>query len=283
MPAAVDSVEFGHITRLRPHAPALLPGLVVVGLMVAWAAHNGGYDADTWYWGALLALALLTSIALGLGSRRPRLSAPSALALAAFALYVAWSYLSILWSQSQGDALEGSNRALLYLLLFALLVVLPWTAGGALVALLTFALGVGVIGLVLLARLASADHVQQLVIDGRLAAPTGYYNATVALFTMDALVAIVLAARRELPAILRGALIAIACAGLQLALMGQSRGWLFTLPVVVVAAFAVSRDRLRVAAMAVLPVIAVLAPLHRLLGVFESPVGSRLDHAASEG
>ena len=44
------------------------------------------------------------------------------------------------------------------------------------------------------------------------------------------MISIALAARRELPGELRGALSACACADLQLAVIVQSRGWLFTLP-----------------------------------------------------
>ncbi len=279
--AGSSPVELGQIQpRLRPHAPALLPGLVTVALMLVWAVHNGGYDADTWYWGALLALALLAAALIGLGPKRPRMSRPALTALVLFGLYVAWSYLSMTWAQSPGDALQGSNRALLYLLAFALLLVLPWTPRGALIALLTFALGVGVISIVLLVRLASEDHVAALVIDGRLAAPTGYFNATAALFTIDALLAIGLAARRELPGLLRGVLIAFACAGLQLALIVQSRGWLFTLPLVAVVAIVVTPDRIRYAAAAVIPIATALIAVRRLLDVYQAYSGPALDHAA---
>ena len=68
-----------------------------------------------------------------------------------------------------------------------------------------------------------------------------------ALFSLDALLGIALAARPELPGVLRGTLIGVACAGLQLAVIGQSRGWLFTLPLVAVVSIAVLSDRLRVA------------------------------------
>ncbi len=47
---------------------------------------------------------------------------------------------SIAWAESPGDALQGSNRALLYLLVFVLMLSLPWTPEGALAALVTFAL-----------------------------------------------------------------------------------------------------------------------------------------------
>ncbi len=194
---------------------------------------------------------------------------------------MAWSYLSITWAESPGDALTGSNRALLYLLVFATMLVLPWTVRGALAALLVFALGVGVVAIVLLFRLAGPVRVDELIIGGRLAAPTGYFNSTAALFTIEALVAIALAARRELPAALRGLLIALACAALQLGVIVQSRGWLFTLPLVAIVAIVILPDRLRVAAVAVLPIAGAALPVHRLLAVYDNATGAGLNHAAS--
>jgi multisubunit Na+/H+ antiporter MnhB subunit len=252
--------------------------LIGVGLMLVWAVHDGGYDADTWYWGALLTLVILSSV---VWARRGSitLSRTTRIALSAFALYVAWSYLSIAWAESKGDAFDGSNRALLYLLLFSLFVVLPWTPGAALTAMVTFALGLGVIAIVLLVRLASSDHVGALVIDGRLAAPTGYFNATAALFTIAALLSIALAARRDLAPELRGLLTVAACAALQLDVIVQSRGWLFTLPLVGLIAVVVVRDRLRFAAAAVLPVLAAVIPIDRLLNVYKA-TSAQLPHAA---
>ncbi len=266
--------------RFAPEAP-LLPGLVVVALMLVWAVHDGGYDEDTWYWGALVMLALFAAIVIGRGVRARAVSRAGRIALAAFAVYVAWSYLSIAWAQAPGVALSGSNRTLLYLLVFATMLVLPWTPRAALAALLAFAIGVGVIGIVLLFRLASADQVDDLVIAGRLAAPTGYFNSTAALFMMESLVSIALATRRELPGPVRGLLIGFACAGLQLAVIVQSRGWLFTLPIMAILTLLVLPNRLRVVAAAVLPVAATLVPVHRLLAVFDNASGAALNHAAS--
>ena len=261
---------------------SLIPGLIVVALLLVWAVHDGGYDSDTWYWGALVMLGLLTAVVISRGARWALLPRAGRLALLAFALYVAWSYLSISWAGSPGDALQGSNRALLYLILFATMMVLPWTARGAAIALLGFVGGVGVVAIVLLVRLASADQIANLVIGSRLAAPTGYFNSTAALFTIEALTAIVLASRRELPGLVRGGAIAFACAGLQLAVIVQSRGWLFTLPLVAIAVIVVARDRLRVAGAAVIPVLATLAPVHRLLHVYQAgKPGPALNHASS--
>ncbi len=271
MICAAASMNAGDIqARPRSHAVALLSGLMAAGLMLVWAVGNGGYDEATWYWGALLLLAALSALLVSGRARIASVSPAIRIALALFAAYVGWSYLSIAWAGSPGDALQGSNRALLYLLVFALLVSLPWTPQSALAVLSSFVVGVGVIALAMLVRLANADHLAGLVIEGRLAAPTGYFNATAALFTLDALTAIALAARREVPWLLRGLLLALACAGLQLGVIVQSRGWLFTLPFVIIAAIAVSPDRLRFVAACVLPAAGALAPLHRLLHVYQS-------------
>ena len=247
--------------------------------MLVWAAHDGGYDSDTWYWGALLLLSLL-AVLIGLGCTRRTLSRASVLALTAFGLYVAWSYLSIIWAGSPGSALDGSNRALLYLLLFAVMLLLPWRSGDAASALMSFVLGVGVIAAVLLVRLAWNDNISDLLVQGRLAAPTGYINATAALFTANALTATVLAARRGWPAGLRALLLTAACASWQLAVIVQSRGWLFTLPAVAVLVIIVASERLRVVAAAVIPLGATLLTLHRLLDVYRNSSGSRLEHVA---
>lgn len=270
------------LERLEADRLTLLPSLAAVALMLLWAVHNGGYDADTWYWGALVMLALLTASVVALGPRRRALSRPAKLALWAFAAYVAWSYASMAWASVPGWALEGSNRALLYLLIFALFLILPWRAQTLRIVLVVYAVGVGVVALGMLLRLASGANIPALVIEGRLAAPTGYFNSTVALFMFGALLTTALAAQRELRGLLRGFLVACACASLQICLMGQSRGWLFTLPLVVICAIAVLRDRLRVAAVSVLPIAASLIPVHRLLGIFQGNEESNgaLTHAA---
>jgi hypothetical protein len=249
--------------------------------MLVWAVHNGGYDEETWYWGTLVSIALLAATMVILGRDGLRVRKASVIAIALFALFTAWSYLSISWAQSPGDALGGSNRTLLYLLLFALLILLPWTPEGALVALLTFVIGIGVIGIVLLFRLAAHDNVASLVIEGRLAAPTGYFNSTAALFTIGALAAILLATRRELPGIVRGVLVAFACSGLQLAIIVQSRGWLFTLPLVVIVAIWIASDRLRLVVTAIIPLAGAAAPIRRLLDVYQNKGGAALGHASA--
>ncbi len=257
-------------SRLQAHLRAGLPALVAVALMLVWVIQNGGFDASTWYWGALVLLATFTAVFAGMLRGHLRLSRTSAIAVGLFAGYVAWSYLSMTWAQYPGIALDGSNRALLYLLIFTLLTALPWTRETVLGALLLFAGGVGVVGVVLMVRLASGANVTALFFGGRLVAPTGYINSTAALFTINALLCIVLASRRRLAGPVRGLLMAFAAVSLQLATIVQSRGWLFTLPIIALVAIIVVPDRLRVAAAAVIPVVAALIPVRRLLHVYQS-------------
>ena len=238
--------------------------------MLVWVIQNGGFDASTWYWGALVLLATFTAVFAGVLRGHLRLSRASAIAVGLFAGYVAWSYLSMTWAQYPGIALDGSNRALLYLLVFTLFTALPWTRETVLGALLLFAGGVGVVGMVLMVRLASGANVAALFFGGRLVAPTGYINSTAALFTINALLCIVLASRRRLTGPVRGLLMAFAAVSLQLATIVQSRGWLFTLPIIALVAIVVVPDRLRVAGAAVIPVVAALIPVRRLLHVYQN-------------
>jgi tetratricopeptide (TPR) repeat protein len=257
--------------RLRSEGVVLVPALAAVALFVYWAAHGGGYEPTTWEPSALLVLGLLVATVAGLGPRRLRLARPLLIALALFAAYVAFSFLSIAWALTPGDALDGSNRALLYLLLFALFAVLPWRAWTALVTLSAFALGIGAIAVVTLARLGHADQVPSLFNGTRLDAPIGYVNGSAALLLAQALLAIALAARRELPVLLRGLLLALAAAALQLSVLCESRGWLFALPIVLVLTLLVlpGSDRLRFALFALLPFAGSALALPALLDVFE--------------
>jgi hypothetical protein len=267
--------------RLRVDAPVLVPGLLAVALVVVWATYAGGYpvqvgddvtfDPDPWYLGALAALGLLAATAAGLGAGRLRANRPTAIALGAFGLYVLFSYASITWAQVPGDALGGANRALVYLAILALFALTPWQARSARVALAAFAIGGGIVALGTALRLGTAPHPSHgFYVDGRLASPLSYQNATAAFFTMVALVGVGIGSRRRISFPVRGLALAAAGLGLQLAVLAQSRGWLFTLPLLLVAVVALVPDRLRLALFALLPVLATLAILSPLLGVFRA-------------
>jgi len=281
--------------RLRSEGVVLVPALLAVGLFVYWGAHGGGYEPTTWEPSALLVLGLLVASAAGLGLDRLRASRPLKLALGLLTAYVAFSYLSIAWAPSPGEALDGSNRALLFLMLFALFALLPWRTWTALVTLSAFALGIGTIAVITLARLGSPAQIPALFNGARLDAPVGYVNGSAALLLIAAIVSIALAARRELPVVLRGLLLALAAAALQLSVLCESRGWLFALPIVLVLSLLLipGRDRLRFALWGLIPFAGSALALPALLDVFtqadEAPTAAATlqalvrtsDHAAN--
>jgi len=265
--------------RLRTDGIALVPGLLGLAILVYWAAVGGGYevlagtypsyDPNPWYLGALASVGLLAAALLALG-RRIHLSRAGAGALAALGLYVAFSYASILWAEYPGAAWDGANRTLVYFALLALFAILPWTPRGARLALILLVAAMGTIAVVQAVRIGTAAHPLGLYNDARLATPLAYQNANAALFNMTALLALALGARREVPWPLRGGALAVGALALQLTVLSQSRGWLFTLPLVVLAVLLAVPDRLRLALFAAGPVLATVVVLHPLLDVFRT-------------
>ncbi len=110
------------------------PGAGAIALFVVWATSQAGYPLTHWAPGALIVLALLAIALLAVPLRSAEIPLTVKLALACLAAYTALSFLSILWAAVPGDAWEGANRTLLYLMVFALFAL--WRARGASAALL---------------------------------------------------------------------------------------------------------------------------------------------------
>jgi Flp pilus assembly protein TadD len=264
----------------RASMECLLAGAPALLILVWWTVRQGGYFERSWMPGAVLVLLIGATSAI---AQRAEIALPSRaarVAVAAFVAYVLWSFASILWADSPGDALEGSQRALLYLACFVVFALLPWTPRTVLVALLCFVAAITVIGGVTVVRLLGDTPLDDLFIDARLRAPVGYHNAAAALWTMAAVPALALSARREVRAELRPLLLAAATLLLGLAVLGQSRGWLYTLPLVLLAALVLSPDRLKLVVFgaAALCEVGIAAP--DLLAV--NSAGAGLDPASAE-
>jgi len=242
-------------------AGALPFGLVTVAVLLWWAAEGGGYAPTTWYAGAPIFLALLAVVAVT-PSRRGRPTARAWAAIALLAAFTAWSFLSIAWAGVQGDAWDGANRTLLYAVVYATFAILWWRPPEAFLVLALFALGTAAIGgFVLVSEGAEAFN------GNRLAEPTGYENASAALFLMAFWPAVTLAARPEIHWAGRSLLLAAGGLLLQLALLAQSRGSLVAGGITLLVLVLVSRDRLRVVAVLLLVTAAVAATLLPLLDV----------------
>jgi O-antigen ligase len=242
----VVSMTRGLTASLR-EAPATVPALAAVVLFVVWATSQAGYPVTHWAPGGLIVLALLVMTLLIVPLRRNQVPLPVKIALGCLAAYTALSFLSILWAGVPGDAWEGANRTLLYLLVFALFAC--WPQRGASAALLLGTWTIAMIGLALYVALhlqaAGAASLQSLVSEGRLFYPTGYPNANAAQWLMAFWPALLLARSRRLPWGLRGLLAGGAVLLAEVALLSQSRGSLYATPVLIVLVFVLLPDRTR--------------------------------------
>jgi tetratricopeptide (TPR) repeat protein len=235
------------LTAPLRETPATVPALAALGLLIAWASDQAGYPITHWAPGGLIVLALLCIALAAVGLRVAELPVPVKIALAALAAYTAFSYLSILWAGVPGDAWEGANRTLLYLLVFALFAC--WRQRGATSALLLVAWSGAMVVLAALTALhlnaAGSASLQSMLPGGRLQYPSGYPNANAAQWLMAFWPALLLARSERLPALLRGLLAGGAVLLAEVALLSQSRGSLYAAPVVLVLVFALLPGRVR--------------------------------------
>jgi tetratricopeptide (TPR) repeat protein len=241
-----NGTSAGLVDALRK-APATVPALVALALFIVWATSQGGYPVTHWAPGGLIVLVLL-GLALGVvGLRVGEVPLAVRIAVGCLAGYTALSFASILWAAVPGDAWEGANRTLLYLMVFALFAL--WRQRGTSAALLLGAWTLAMIGLaafvVLHVNAASSASLQSLLPGGRLDYPTGYPNANAAQWLMAFWPAVLLARSGRLPWALRGLLAGGAVLLAEVALLSQSRGSLYATPVMLVLVFALLPGRVR--------------------------------------
>ncbi len=239
----------GRLAESLRAAPATLPGLAAMALLVVWATDQSGYPLTHWAPGGLIVLALL-GIALGIvGLRVGEAPTPVKLALGCLAAYTALSFLSILWADVPGDAWEGANRTLLYLLVFALFALWPQHGRSAALLLGAWMLAmIGVSAFVVLhvnALAGSPARLESLLFGGRLVYPSGYANANAAQWLIAFWPALLLAREARLHWSVRGLLAGGAVLLADVALLSVSRGSLYATPVVLVLVFALLPGRAR--------------------------------------
>src|SRR6185312_3354383 len=161
----------------------------------------------------LAALAVVAFAVYG----RVSVSPPALAAVVLLGVFAAWNILSVAWSTNRGVAWDGANRTVLYFLVYALFVALPWRRATIPFLLVTFSLAVLGIGIVDLAR--SIGDTNAFFIGGRFSAPAGYPNAACAVFICAFWPLAYVASRRELHVVARGALLAAAAALVELAVL----------------------------------------------------------------
>src|SRR3954452_4292150 len=201
-----------------------LPGLIALSAGVVLGPLQGGFPAGTWYPAALFLLALgLLALVVAPPSRTER-SRTFELTLTAYAGFTAWSYLSILWADGQGDAWDGANRTLLYGVVLAIVGMRPWGRRAASAALGVVAFGVALVAIGTLVVSATRTNGAGLFVDGRLSDPVGYANATADLWVLGFWPALQLARTVTLPWGVRSLAAGSATLLLETGVLCQSRG-----------------------------------------------------------
>ena len=221
----------GSVLDESPSFPLLL---VVIGMFIWFAADEGGFEGTTFLPGGIFLLAVLAAGLMAVGAPRPRRS--QLIAIGLLAAFACWCYLSIAWAGQKGSAWTGANRTVLYTLFSPCSRCGRSRAGWQLSWPGAFGLGVAGVGLIELLRAQDATQAIQFFHESRLAEPAGYVNANVALWSMGAIPCLILGGRREVPALLRGLLLAAAALLISLTVLGQSRGSLFVLPLMILLA-----------------------------------------------
>ncbi len=203
------------LTRMLPAA----------GVLTVWAVlmfRSGGYRPGTWLPAGIVLLGLLAVAIVGSGQILP--PAPARRPLQILIAFTAWCYLSLLWSDAPGTALEAANLLLLALAGAWTLSLAPWKTRTAAMLMLAFSAAAATACLAaLLSALGTSDLTSRFE-DFRFAPPLDYPNATAAFAFMAALPALLLAARPDasIPAKASGqGLATFLCA---YALLPQSRG-----------------------------------------------------------
>jgi O-antigen ligase len=241
--------------------------LAAVPLWLWWASWKGGYPPSVFLAG--IGYLALAAIALQMFAPRPPLRRAAAWALVALTAFSAWTVLSLAWAPDGGAAEVTASRQLLFIGSFALPLV--WSpTGKALTAGLAVAPLVALCGALSALGGALADPAS--LVDGRLAGPTGYPNASAALLAAGALPALVLGSRRELAVPWRATALAAAGALLGALVLTQSRGGLAVFAIVFALALLILPGRLRLLIPTGIVLLVVCAALGPLLAVHSTAV-----------
>jgi O-antigen ligase len=230
--------------------------LVAATCVLAWL-ETGSIDASDWLFYAIFAALLLGLVFVSGSAVAPsRLAVASLGALVAFA---AWQAVSAAWSPLPALARDDALLTLFYVAAAAtaLFTIRSRLEGLIVTGAVAFGTGALAVATALAARLGSPAT--YFVGDGRLAWPITYPNAAAAMFLVGLWPALVLAAERRLPVVVRGLALGAGAAVLAGWLMTQSKGGGVALAVSAAIVFGVAPNRLRLLVPTVI-VAALVAP-----------------------
>ena len=252
---------------------------------MVWVPPSGAYFPDAWYPSALGAAALLVLTAIATGRALPQVRA-ARVALLGFAGLVALNYVSMLWAGAPGDALDAANKLLLYLAVAWTVSLVSMTPNSLTMLLAVWSLGVAAFCAVGLIQATGAARLDSFFFDQRYSDPLAYPNATAALAIMGMWPALILSARREIPAWIRVGLSAVAVFLADFAFLPQSRAALVGLVLTAPLVLALSANRVALLARAAVVGGALALSIPRTIHLDQTisadrPAAPALGHAAS--
>ena len=262
------------LATLLPHvAPT-----ATVAITLVWAFRDGGYPTTSWYPAGVLVGCLLIAQILG-RSLHVGWDVQTAAVGSVFA-FATVELASILWASSKGAAWDSANRTFTYGFIF--LMFAGWRSSERAKHLLALLLIAGLTAIGIWTLHSAAQTPGTAFLFGRLALPTGYANASAALFLIPFWPAVALAADRTRAVLFRAFALGCAASLAAVAFVPESRGALYAFPVVVVVLLVLARNRLRTS----LALIVALAPTAYFIHTLSKPysaVGLAAEtHAANQ-
>ncbi|HEX8121471.1 MAG TPA: O-antigen ligase family protein [Solirubrobacteraceae bacterium] len=266
----------------RRRAALLVPAGLVLLAAIVLAAFEGGYTETVWYPLALFLLALFVLVLVVAPPSRTDRSRPFEVAVVLLGLFTLWSFASILWADTPGDAWEGANRTLLYWIAFTLVGLRPWPPAATRWLLRGVALGIGALAVGLLVVTAVREDPSTVFVEGRISDPFGYANATADFWLIGFFPALHLAIGRDSAWPLRGVFLGVSVLLLETAVLSQSRGALLAFGIAATLFVLVHpRHWTALAAMAV-PIALVALGWDQLLDVRDALTHGELDDALND-
>ena len=247
--------------RVLRSVPAVL--FMAVSWALAWR-EGGSVDAADWLPYAIFCAFLLVAVLVSGRALWP--DRPGLVGLVGLLCLAGWTAISLTWSPLPEAARNDALLAALYALVFLAALVAGGRGGSTTTMLAVVVAGLGSLALATEIKLLTAAHPSDLYASGRLFFPIGYWNAQAAIFLIGFWPAVVLAARRSAPLVLRALSCAAAASLLAGAVLVQSKGGTIGLAVSAVVVLAIARDRLRILVVMLVtavPVIASYLPLTR--------------------
>ncbi len=276
-PATQSAHVADSVPAERVFGPEGVPLVVMLALAIALGATEGGFADTHRYAASLFALAMFALLVAIRGVDAVRAGGrPLKLAVFSAVGFLAWSYLSIAWSDEKGIAFSGANRTLLYVLAFVVVVLSPVGVRVASHVILTFAFAVGLVVFTTSIQVSRALDPLEFLIGNRLSAPIGYPNGTAAFLMVATWTTFGLATRKWLNGVARALAFGATGALLLLAFLAQSRGSVFTTPFVALAFLILVPGRWRAILSAGLVAVVCGLAAPTVFSVFQSSTNSEL-------